>query len=86
MRKLWGDEAWEEYLYWQSTDKKMIAKLNKLIKSIEREGAMQGIGKPEPLKYRKGFSRRITEDNRLVYDVEEGILYIYSCRGHYDER
>lgn len=84
MRKLWGDDAWDEYLYWQATDKKIAKKINDLIKSIEREGTMKGLGKPEPLRYRKGFSRRITEEDRLTYDVDEGILYIYSCRGHYD--
>ena len=82
MRKLWGDEAWEEYLQWQSSDKKIIARINKLIKSIEREGTLEGIGKQEPLRYRKGFSRRITDEHRLIYDVEDGILYIYSCKGH----
>ncbi len=85
MRKLWSDEAWEEYLYWQETDKKKAKKINDLLKSIEREGAMKGIGKPEPLKYRKGYSRRIDEGNRLAYDVEDGVLYIYACRGHYDD-
>ena len=61
MRKLWGDDAWDEYLYWQATDKKIAKKINDLIKSIEREGTMKGLGKPEPLRYRKGFSRRITD-------------------------
>ena len=83
MRKLWSDEAWEEYLYWQSTDKKITAKINELLKSIEREGPMKGIGKPEPLKYRKGYSRRITEEHRLIYDVANGIVYVYSCKDHY---
>ena len=86
MRKLWGDEAWEEYLQWQSSDKKIIARINKLNKSIEREGTLEGIGKPEPLRYRNGFSRRITDEHRLIYDVEDGILYIYSCKGHYDDK
>ena len=47
---------------------------------------MKGIGKPEPLKYRKGYSRRITDDHRLAYDVEDGILYIYACKGHYNDK
>ena len=55
MRKLWSDEAWEEYLNWQATDKKITKKINDLIKSVERDGAMKGIGKPEPMKYRKGY-------------------------------
>ena len=86
MKKLWSDEAWEEYLYWQMNDKKLIKKINELLKSVEREGAMKGIGKPEPLKYRKGYSRRISEADRLTYDIEDGILYIYTCKGHYDDR
>ena len=83
MRKLWSDETWEEYLYWQSADRKITAKINELLKSIEREGPTKGIGKPEPLKYRKGYSRRITEEHRLIYDVEDGIVYVYSCKDHY---
>ena len=84
MRKLWGDDAWDDYLYWQSSNKKIAGKINELIKSIEREGVMKGLGKPEPLRYRKGYSRRITDEDRLTYDVEDGIIYIYSCRGHYE--
>ncbi len=84
MRKLWGDEAWDDYLYWQSNNKKIAAKINELIKSIEREGTMKGLGRPEPLRHRKGYSRRITDEDRLTYDVSDGILYIYSCRGHYE--
>ena len=86
MKKLWSDDAWEEYLYWQTTEKKVIKKINELIRCIEREGAMKGIGKPEPLKYRKGYSRRIDDTNRLAYDIEDNILYIYSCKGHYEDK
>lgn len=86
MRKLWSDEAWEEYLNWQATDKKTTKKINDLIKSVERDGAMKGLGKPEPLKYRKGYSRRINEADRLTYDIADGILYIYTCKGHYDDK
>ena len=86
MRKLWSDEAWKEYLFWQAADKKMLARINELIKSIEREGPVKGIGKPEGLKYRKGYSRRITDEHRLVYNIENEILYIYSCRGHYQDK
>ena len=85
MRKLWSDEAWNEYLSWQASDKKITKKINDLIKSIERDGVMKGIGKPEPLKYRKGYSRRINETDRLAYDVEKGIIFIYACKGHYDD-
>ena len=84
MNKLWTDDGWADYLYWQSQDKKTLKRINELIKDIERNGALNGIGKPEVLKYRKGFSRRIDETNRLVYAIDEnGILWIISCRGHY---
>ena len=61
MNKLWIDDGWTDYLYWQSQDKKTLKRINELIKDIERNGALNGIGKPEALKYRKGFSRRIDE-------------------------
>lgn len=84
MNKLWTDDGWADYLYWQSQDKKTLKRINELIKDIERNGALNGIGKPEALKYRKGFSRRIDENNRLVYAIDEnGVLWIISCRGHY---
>ena len=83
MNKLWTDDGWADYLYWQSQDKKTLKRINELIKDIERNGALNGIGKPEALKYRKGFSRRIDETNRLVYAIENGVLWIISCRGHY---
>ena len=85
MQKLWSDDAWSEYLYWQTENKKLVQKINDLLKSVEREGPMKGIGKPEPLKYRKGYSRRITDEHRLAYDVENRTIYIYSCRGHYED-
>ena len=84
MVKLWSDDAWEEYLYWQTQDKKTLKKINSIIKDIERNG-FQGIGKSEPLKYRKGWSRRIDKENRLVFDIVDGKLYIASCKGHYEE-
>ena len=84
MNKLWTDDGWTDYLYWQSQDKKTLKRINELIKNIERNGVLNGIGKPEVLKYRKGFSRRIDETNRLVYAIDEnGVLWIISCRGHY---
>lgn len=83
MNKLWTDDGWADYLYWQSQDKKTLKRINELIKDIE-SGTLNGIGKPEALKYRKGFSRRIDETNRLVYAIDEnGVLWIISCRGHY---
>ncbi len=83
--KYWSDKAWDDYLYWQTQDKKTLLKINKLVKDIERNGLSEGIGKPEPLRYRKGWSRRIDEKNRLVYDIDEsGNILIASCRGHYE--
>ena len=66
MNKLWSDRGWDDYLYWQAQDKKTLKKINELIKDIERNGLLQGIGKPEPLKYRKAYSRRRDQANRLI--------------------
>lgn len=86
MIKIWSDRAWEEYLYWQLQDKKILKKINELIKDIERNGAYEGIGKPEALKYRKAYSRRIDQYNRLVYDIDNNNkLLIISCKGHYED-
>lgn len=79
------DKGFEQYVYWQTQDKKTLKRINQLLKSIDREGPMQGIGKPEPLKGEDGFSRRIDDANRLVYRVDDGRITIKSCRGHYDE-
>ena len=81
----WSDESWDEYLYWQQEDRKALKKINSLIKDIKHNGAMNGIGKPEPLRYMKGYSRRIDEKNRLVYDVVGNSLWIVSCKGHYED-
>lgn len=80
----WHYKAWDEYLYWQKTDKKTLNSINKLIKEIIRE-PYQGIGKPEPLKHQwQGFwSRRIDSVNRLVYKVEDNKILIAQCRFHY---
>lgn len=86
MKKLWSDRAWDDYLYWQSQDRKTLKRINDLIKDIERSGLSSGIGKPEALKHRKGWSRRIDEKNRLIYDLDEkGNLLIAACRGHYED-
>lgn len=86
MRKIWFDEAWEDYLYWQSEDRKTLKRINTLLRDIER-GGFDGIGKPEPLKGElSGFwSRRIDEKNRLVYRIKEDVLEILSCKGHYED-
>ncbi len=86
MRKIWFDEAWDDYLYWLSQDKKTLKRINSLLRDIER-GNFDGIGKPEPLKGDlSGFwSRRIDDANRLVYRIADGALEILSCKGHYDD-
>lgn len=86
MKKVWFEEAWEDYTYWQKQDKKTIRRVNALIKDAERD-PFSGIGKPEPLKGElSGFwSRRIDEVNRLVYRVSGDTLEILSCRGHYGD-
>lgn len=86
MNKIWSDRAWAEYLYWQIQDKKNVKKINELVKDIERNGLSNGIGKPEPLKFRKAWSRRIDHENRLIYNFDESKnLLIISCKGHYEE-
>lgn len=84
MIKVWSDHAWEDYLYWQAQDKKILKRINQLIKDIDRNG-YEGIGKPEPLKYElQGYwSRRIDDEHRLVYRVEDNKIEILSCRLHY---
>nr|WP_277756343.1 Txe/YoeB family addiction module toxin [Rosenbergiella nectarea] len=80
---IWSEESWEDYLYWQDTDKKTVKKINELIKDISRT-PFEGKGKPEPLKHNlAGFwSRRITSEHRFVYAVSDDSLLIASCRDH----
>lgn len=86
MNNIFTERAWEDYLYWQSNDKAMLRKINDLLKDINRNGISTGIGKPEPLKYRKAWSRRINQEHRLVYTLDDKQnLYIISCRGHYEK-
>ena len=87
MRKVWFDEAWDDYVSWQREDKKTLKRINALVKDIERGNGFDGIGKPEPLRGTlSGFwSRRIDDANRLVYRVKDGVLEIVSCKGHYDD-
>ncbi len=77
-------EAWEDYLYWQSQDKKILKRINLLIKDIMRD-YYHGIGKPEPLKENLSgwWSRRIDDSHRLVYRIEDGLLLIATCKNHY---
>ncbi len=79
--------AWDEYIYWQGQDKKVVKRINQLLKSIARDGVMQGIGKPEKLKHENGwYSRRIDDKNRLIYEVDElQNIKILACKGHYED-
>ncbi len=84
-RKLaWTDEAWKDYIFWQTQDTKTVKRINKLIVETKRQ-SFEGIGKPEPLRESlSGFwARRIDDTNRLVYSVDEEFLTIISCRYHY---
>jgi len=84
MKLIFTEKAWEDYLYWQKTNKQIVKKINQLIKEIERE-PFSGMGKPEPLRYDlSGFwSRRITDEHRIVYKVDDDYISIVSCRFHY---
>lgn len=84
MKLIFHERAWEDYLYWQSTDPKMLARINQLIKETSRS-PFQGIGKPEPLRgeLRGWWSRRIDQEHRLVYRPAEDGLLIAQCRHHY---
>jgi toxin YoeB len=87
MKVTFTEDGFKEYLEWQSEDKKTLKRINELIKSIQRDGFMKGIGKPEALKGRKEISRRIDDANRLAYTGDEGRnLVIVSCKGHYDDK
>ena len=84
MKLIFADEAWEDYLYWQKQDKRIVERINKLIRETQRE-PFAGVGKPEPLKHAlSGFwSRRTTDEHRMVYHVENDALMIAQLRFHY---
>lgn len=88
MNKVWAPEAWDDYVWWQSQDRKTLKRMNLLVKDIERNGVDDGIGKPEPLRgdLSSFWSRRIDEQNRLVYRVVGSSLEIASCKSHYGEK
>jgi toxin YoeB len=87
MTKLWLDEAWEDYIHWQTQDKKTLKRVNKLLRDIERNG-YNGIGKPEPLKGNlSGFwSVKIDDKNRIVFRIEDDKLEIWQCGSHYRDK
>jgi toxin YoeB len=80
-----SENAWNDYLYWQKVDKKIVKKINKLIKEIQRT-PFEGTGRPEKLRYDLAgyWSRRIDQEHRLVYQVDNDQVLVYSCRFHYD--
>ena len=84
MKLIFAEKAWEDYLYWQKTDKKILKRINALVKDIQRD-PFEGIGKPEPLKHALSgyWSRRITDEHRMVYCVKGGDILIAQLRYHY---
>ena len=84
MRLIFADEAWEDYLYWQKQDKRVVERINKLIRETQRD-AFDGLGKPEPLKHALSgyWSRRITDEHRMVYKIEGDTLMLAQLRYHY---
>ena len=87
MEKIWTDKAWNDYLYWQSQDRKTLNRINQLLKDINRNGN-NGIGKPEALRENLSgwWSRRIDDSNRLIYRIENNKIVISHCRTHYGEK
>jgi len=83
-RLVFAEKAWDDYLYWQQTDRKIVKRINVLLKDIDRNGN-DGIGKPEPLRHRDGWSRRIDDVHRLVYWLSGDSIEILQCKGHYDD-
>ena len=83
---LFTEDAWADYLYWQSQDKKTLKRINQLLQDIERNGH-SGIGKPEPLRgdFSGFWSRRIDDEHRIVYRISEDRIEIIQCRGHYHD-
>ena len=86
MQVLWHESGWDDYIWWQSQDKKTLKRINALIKDMQRT-PYEGLGKPEPLKgnLTGWWSRRIDETNRIVYRVKDNALVIAACRNHYDD-
>ncbi len=86
MRLLWHENGWEDYLWWQTQDRKTVKRINQLIRDIMRS-PFEGIGKPEPLKGNLSgwWSRRIDDEHRIVYRIIQDNLIIASCKNHYDD-
>jgi toxin YoeB len=84
VKLIFSDEAWEDYLYWQKQDRKMVERIHKLISEVKRE-PFAGVGKPEPLKHALSgyWSRRINDEHRMVYKIDDGSLFLAQLRYHY---
>ena len=87
MIKQWSDEAWKDYLYWQKQDKKFLKRINLLIEDIDRNG-YNGLAKAEPLKHNLSgyWSKRIDENNRIVFKIENDVIKIAQCGSHYRKK
>ena len=86
MGVLFDDPAFAQFMYWMRENRKNADKINSLINDVQRNGVAKGIGKPERLKHINGWSRRIDQSNRLVYDIDaDGNVHIISCQGHYED-
>ena len=84
MKYIFIDESWEDYLYWQSVDKRKLKRINNLLKDISRH-PFTGLGKPEPLKHKyKGYWSRRIDEHRLIYRIKDEEIHIAKCRFHYD--
>ena len=88
MIKAWDDDAWEDYLYWQSQDKKTLKRINTLLRDIDRNGTAEGIGNQEPLRGNLSgwWSRRIDDANRIVYRIRDNRIEIIQCGSHYRDK
>lgn len=86
MSLVWSPNAWEDYLFWRENDRKILKKLNAIIKDI-LHSPFEGIGKPEPLRHALAgyYSRRITDEHRIVYAADDENIYIVQCRFHYEK-
>lgn len=87
MKVLFLDDGWNDYLWWQANDRKLLKRINQLIADIDR-GGHEGIGKPEPLRSDLSgyWSRRINSEHRLVYRIDEDTIHVVACRFHYERR
>jgi toxin YoeB len=87
MNKVFSDKAWDEYVQWITKDKKILKRINELLKDIDRNG-YKGIGKPEPLRHGlTGYwSRKINDENRLIYRIVDNDIYIIGCMTHYGDK